>query len=53
MPSTNTTGRTTESREFSGRTAAMLVTADGTFKLRIQGRHPFSDPDVDALVIRC
>ena len=30
--------------------AAMLVTADGKFKLRIQGGHPFSDPEVDALV---
>ena len=30
--------------------AAMLVTADGKFKLRIQGGHPFSDPAVNALV---
>jgi hypothetical protein len=30
--------------------AAMLVTSDGEFKLRVQGGHPFADPEVDALV---
>jgi hypothetical protein len=30
--------------------AAMLVTSDGEFKLRMQGGHPFSDPEVDRLV---
>lgn len=30
--------------------AAMLVTADGEFKLRVQGGNPFVDPEVEALV---
>jgi len=30
--------------------AAVLVTSDGEHKLRLQGGHPFSDPEVDALV---
>jgi hypothetical protein len=30
--------------------AAVLVTSNGEFKLRVQGGHPFSDPEVDALV---
>ncbi|HZM92811.1 MAG TPA: hypothetical protein VFB92_05300 [Vicinamibacterales bacterium] len=30
--------------------AAMLVTSDGEFKLRVQGGHPFADPEVDTLV---
>ena len=30
--------------------AAMLVTADGEFKLRVQGGNPFLDPEVEALV---
>ena len=30
--------------------ATMLATKDGDFKLRRQGGHAFSDPDVDALV---
>jgi hypothetical protein len=30
--------------------AAVLVTSSGEFKLRVQGGHPFSDPEVDALV---
>jgi hypothetical protein len=30
--------------------ATMLATKDGEFKLRRQGGHPFSDPDVEALV---
>jgi hypothetical protein len=30
--------------------AAMLVTSDGEFKLRVQGGNPFSDPEVQALV---
>jgi hypothetical protein len=29
--------------------AMVLVTKDGEFKLRRQGGHPFSDPDVQAL----
>jgi hypothetical protein len=29
--------------------ATVLVTEDGEFKLRRQGGHPFSDPDVQAL----
>jgi hypothetical protein len=28
----------------------VLVTSDGEFKLRLQGGHPFSDPEVDTLV---
>jgi len=30
--------------------ATVLVTSDGEFKLRRQGGHPFSDPEVDSLV---
>jgi hypothetical protein len=30
--------------------AAVLVTSDGEHKLRVQGGHPFRDPEVDALV---
>jgi len=30
--------------------SVVLVTTDGEFKLRVQGGHPFSDPEVDKLV---
>ena len=30
--------------------AALIVCEEGTFKLRRSGGHPFSDPDVQALV---
>jgi hypothetical protein len=30
--------------------AVVLVTSDGEHKLRLQGGHPFRDPEVDALV---
>jgi len=30
--------------------AAVLITDEGEFKLRLQGGHPFADPSVQALV---
>jgi hypothetical protein len=30
--------------------ATMLVTAEGEFKLRRQGGHPFTDPEITSLV---
>lgn len=30
--------------------AAVLTTSDGSYTLRRQGGHPFSDPEIDALV---
>jgi hypothetical protein len=30
--------------------AAVLVASDGEYKLRVKGGHPFSDPEVQALV---
>ena len=32
--------------------SVVLATTDGEFKLRVQGGHPFSDPEVDKLVGR-
>ena len=29
--------------------ATVLVTSEGEHKLRLQGGHPFSDPEIDAL----